>query len=112
MIRTAPSPSDRPTKKFGRNFFGRKFSAEIFSAENKFGRFVFRPKNFSAEKFAVRIAEGGNDGGGPGGSGAPPGPSVVRPPKVQKGKVHGTEMFRDKPFIICYVIILLCTYLL
>ena len=30
-----------------------------------------------AEKFAVRIAEGGNNGGGPGGAEAPPGPSVV-----------------------------------
>ena len=33
---------------------------------------------FLAEKFAVRIAEGGNDanhGGGPGGAEAPPGPS-------------------------------------
>ena len=47
----------------------------MFSVENFFGRKTFRSKNFSAEKFAVRIAEGGNDGGGPGGAEAPPGPS-------------------------------------
>ena len=57
MIRTAPSPQTAPRKKSGE-----KFSAEIFSAE----------------KFAVRIAEGGNAGGGPGGAEAPPGPSVVQ----------------------------------
>ncbi len=39
-------------------------------------RFFGRLKIF-AEKFAVRIAEGGNNGGGPGGAEAPPGPSVV-----------------------------------
>ena len=39
-------------------------------------RFFGRLKIF-AEKFAVRIAEGGNNGLGPGGAEAPPGPSVV-----------------------------------
>ena len=39
-------------------------------------RFFGRLKIF-AEKFAVRIAEGGNNGGGPEGAEAPPGPSVV-----------------------------------
>ena len=69
-------------------------SAAIFSAENKFGRKCFRPKTISAEKnfdqklfrlksfsvenFAVRIAEGGSNGGGPGGAEAPPGPSDER----------------------------------
>ena len=39
-------------------------------------RFFGRLKIF-AEKFAVRIAEGGNNGGCPGGAEAPPGRSVV-----------------------------------
>ena len=55
----------RPKKNSAENVFGRKF----------FGRKVFRPKNFSAENFAVRIAEGGSNGGGPGGRRPPP----VRP---------------------------------
>ena len=37
-----------------------------------FGRKIFRPKKFSAENFAVRIAKGGSNDGGPGGPGAPP----------------------------------------
>ena len=40
-----------------------------------FDRKNFRPKNKSAEKFAVRIAEGGINGGGPWVAVAPPGPS-------------------------------------
>ena len=35
------------------------------------------PRKNSGEKFAVRIAEGGNDGGGPGGAEAPPSPSAA-----------------------------------
>ena len=71
-------------KCFGRKNFGRKiFRPKKFSAENlfgrnffgrkRFGRTIFRPKFFSAEKFAVRIAEGGSNGGGPAGGGGPPG---------------------------------------
>ena len=57
-------------KTFGRKIFRpKKNSAEFF-----FGRKNFRPKKFSAENFAVRIAEGGNDGGGPGAAEASPGP--------------------------------------
>ena len=41
-----------------------------------FGRKFFRPKNFSTENFAVRIAEGGCNGGESGGGQEPP---PVRP---------------------------------
>ena len=60
---------------FGRTIFRLKtISTEKFSAERIFGRKTFRSKNFSVENFAVRIAEGGSNGGVPWG-GSPPGPS-------------------------------------
>ena len=59
---------------FGRILFRPKiFRSKIFRPK------FFRSKIFPAEKFAVRIAEGGNYGGGPGGAEAPPGPSYGRP---------------------------------
>ena len=48
---------------------------EKISAEKLFGRKKIRTKKFSAENLAVRIAEGGSNGGGPGGRRPPP----VRP---------------------------------
>ena len=68
-----------PRKLFrSKTFRATKFSDENFSVEKQ-----IQPKTFSAEKFAVRIAEGGNDGGGPGGAEAPPGPSVKSlPPRM------------------------------
>ena len=81
MIRTAPSPQTAPRKKSGENFSAEKNPAEKnfrpkFFRPKKIRPKTFRSKNFSAEKFAVRIAEGGNDGGGPGGREPPPGTSV------------------------------------
>ena len=70
-----------PAENFFRlkNFRPKTNSAEKFSAETNLGRTVFRLKNFSVEKFAVRIAEGGSNGGVRGGAVAlpsdPPGPS-------------------------------------
>ena len=59
-------------KNFGRKFVRpKKFSTEknfgrkTFSTEIVFDQRFFRSKKFSSENFAVRIAEGGNDGGGP-----------------------------------------------
>ena len=47
------------------------------------------PRKNLAEKFAVRIAEGGNDGGGPGGAEAPSGPSVKSlPPRMSNRTVN------------------------
>ena len=62
------------------------FRPKKFSAETIFGRKKFRPKKFSAENFAVRIAEGGSNGGGPGGAGAPPGPSDFQ--SAKDDRVH------------------------
>ena len=85
-----PPPPDRPhcfrLRRYGRrifrpkmfsaeNIFGRKiFRPKNFSAEKLFGRkivqpkncstkFVFRPKHFSAKNFAIRITQGGSNGG-------------------------------------------------
>ena len=85
-------------------FFDRKdFRPKIFRSKDFLAKFVFvrklfRPKKFSAENFAVRIAEGGSNGGGPGGAEAPPRsvrpherPSQVSPsvgPEI--GSVHKT----------------------
>ena len=58
-----------------RRYGRRNFRPKNFSSENFFGRKLFRSKNFSAENFAVRIAEGGSNGGVRGGREPPP----VRP---------------------------------
>ena len=55
-------------------FFDRKFfQPKNFVVEPFFGQKLFRPKKISAEKFAVRIAEGGSSGRGEGWR-EPPGP--------------------------------------
>ena len=53
------APPDPPTTPFQK----KKTSASTV-VHATFGRKIFWPKKISAEKFAVRIAEGGNDGGG------------------------------------------------
>ena len=69
-----------------KNFRTKSFLGEFFfdpkicrpknvSVEKLLGRKICLSKKISVENFAVRIAEGGSNGGGPGGSGAPPGPS-------------------------------------
>ena len=77
-----PPPPDPPHCFRLRRYGRRNFRPKNFSAEKVFGRNFFRPKKnsadnfsdekFSAENFAVRIAKGGSNGEGPGGTGAPP----------------------------------------
>ena len=100
------SKSFSAKKLFGRKYFRSKFvfGRKLFSAEKhfrpktflvekfsgrKFWPKMFRPKNFRSKifwtaKFAVPIAEGGSNGGGPGGARAPLGPSVVQCTKCLK----------------------------
>ena len=50
---------------FGRKVFVRIcFRPSTLSVANKFGQKFVWPQNFSTEKVAVRIAEGGSNGGG------------------------------------------------